>query len=395
VQLFPGDERGFLGVAFDPNFATNGRLYTFTSEPIPSNPTGAGNVQPNARSVIREWVVPAARRVPNPRANPNNNDQALGTFGIAPRSTRVVTSWIKPQFNHNGGTIFFGTRPGDRRLLYITSGDGGCADDQNNQLGLAGEGPCIGHGPGSAQTRPNANGNAQRLDTPLGKILRIDPRLSYRNGGVPGTIFAFGLRNPFRGSSDRTDLGGTGQIYVNDVGQNHIEEIDARVRQGGNYGWHVKEGSFLFNPFFYDLLGFASDGFPFAFSPGRPGGLIDPNAQYDHDEGVATLGGFVYHGTRFGALRGRYVFGDFSRRLNNGNGEVFFLDEADAADPHRRTPKVFFLTNGPINRFMLGFGEDRRGELYALANKPGIPFGEEGLVMRIVPRCADGQDCRD
>ena len=396
VPLIPGDERGFLGVAFDPAFGTTGRLYTYTSERSPNNPTGDPTVQPNHLSVIREWVVPPANRVPNPRITPNNDDDAAGAFGVLPGATRIVTTFVQPQFNHNGGAIFFGTRPADRHLLYVTSGDGGCADDQNNQLGLAGEGPCIGHGPGSEATAPNRAGNGQRLDTPLGKILRLDPTLSYVEGGAPATIFAFGFRNPFRASSDRADLGGTGEIWTADVGQNHIEEVDGRIVEGGNYGWHVKEGRWLFNPFFYDLDGFASDGFVFAFSPGTPPDMIDPNAEYDHDEGVATLGGFVYRGQRFAALRGRYVFGDYSRRFNNGNGEVFYLDENDNADPHRRTPKVFHLTNGPINRFMLGFGEDQPGEVYALGNKPGIPFEEEGFVSRIVRECSDdARDCLD
>jgi glucose/arabinose dehydrogenase len=379
------DERGFLGVAFHPQYATNGLLYTYTSE-LPGNPSG----QPNHTSVIREW------RVPNPTANPlatrTNNDQGPGVSGAT--VTRIVMSFVQPQFNHNGGCLFFGTRPDDRHLLYITSGDGGCADDQNGQLGLQGEGPCIGHGPGSEATSPNRFGNGQSLNTPLGKILRIDP-LAASPTPLSEAIYAYGFRNPFRGSSDRVDLGGTGDIWTADAGQNHIEEVDGRVRQGGNYGWHFKEGRWLFNPFFYELLGFASDGFPFAFSPGSPPDMIDPDAEYDHDEGVAVVGGFVYRGQRIGELRGHYVFGDYSRRPNNGNGEVFYLDENDRADPRDRTPKIFHLTNGPINVFVLGFGEDRRGELYVMANKTGIPFEETGIVMKVVRRCADNTECRD
>jgi len=218
---------------------------------------------------------------------------------LTPAASRVLTTILEPQFNHNGGALFFGTRPEDRNLLYITSGDGGCADDQNGQLGLAGEGPCISHeGPG----------NAQRLDNPLGKILRIDP-LADGAPQIAPEIYAFGFRNPFRASSDRADLGGTGLIWTADVGQNDIEEVDARIVQGGNYGWRVKEGTFLFHKNGVELMGFASDGFVFANSPGRPPGLIDPVAQYDHDEGVATIGGFVYRGQRHPALRGKYMFG--------------------------------------------------------------------------------------
>lgn len=393
VPLIPGDERGFLGLAFHPTYAVTGLLYTYTSEPSPNNPTGAPNVQPNHRSVVREWVVPPPGRALDPRATPNNDDQGAGSCGAVP--ARIVLDFVQPQFNHNGGGLFFGTRADDRNLLYITSGDGGCADDQNLQLGLAGEGPCIGHGAGSELQQPNRFGNGQTLDTPLGKILRIDP-LTHAGVFVPGAdTYAFGFRNPFRASSDRVDLGGTGEIWTADVGQNHIEEVDGRVRQGGNYGWHFKEGQWLFNPFMYDLMGFASDGFVYAFSPGFPPDMIDPNGEYDHDEGVAIIGGFVYRGMRIPELRGRYVFGDYSDGFNSGNGRVMYLDETDVADPHERTPRIFNLINGHTNVFVLGIGEDIRGEIYVLANKPGIPFEEEGIVMRLVRRCADGRDCRD
>jgi len=379
------DERGFLGAAFHPRYASNGLLYTLTSERIPGTDGSAQN-QPAHLGTLREW------RVPDPGANP------LDTT-LRPTSSRVVLRVKKPQFNHDGGAIFFGTRASDRDLLYLTLGDGGCADDQNGQLGLAGEGPCISH------TGP---GNAQKLSNLSGKIIRIDPRASagepyavltsnpfVGTAGARPEIFAFGFRNPFRASSDRADLGGTGAIWAADVGQNHLEEVDARVRAGGNYGWRVKEGTFRFNPAGFALLGVPSDGFVWKNSPGRPAGLIDPVAQYDHDEGVATIGGFVYRGAELPRLQGRYVFGDYSDGFNSGNGRVLVVDEEDPADPHQRTPNVFNLTNGHINLFVLGFGEDARGELYVLANHDGIPFEEEGVVMKVVRRCADGADCRN
>lgn len=372
------DERGFLGAAFHPNFLSNGLLYTYTSEPCAGcNPFG----QPNHRSVIREWrlnAVPAAMST-----GPVSEDPA--TASCAPVMVREVYTFQQPQFNHNGGAIFFGTRAEDRNLLYVTTGDGGCADDQDGQLGLQGEGPCIGHGP---------NGNGQNPNTPLGKILRINP-LATASTFTPADVFATGFRNPFRASSDRTDLGGDGGIWTGDVGQNHIEEVDGPIVRGGNYGWRVKEGSFLFNPAGFELFGFASDGFPFAFSPGQPAGLIDPVAEYDHDEGVAVVGGFIYRGTAIPALRGRYVFGDYSRRPNNGNGRVFYLDRNFNPDPKDATPRVVNLVNGTINVFIHGFGEDAVGELYVLASKKGIPFEETGLIMRIVQQCSGIADCRD
>ena len=377
VPLIPGDERGFLGAAFHPNFQSNGLLYTYTSETCQGcNPAG----QPNHRSVIREWrlnALPAS-------FSRGTVSEAPAAAACAPQMLREVYSFIQPQFNHNGGAIFFGTRQEDRNLLYITSGDGGCADDQNGQLGLMGEGPCIGH---------DGNGNGQNPNTPLGKILRIDPTRSAPVFAA-GDVYALGFRNPFRASSDRTDLGGNGDIWTADVGQNHLEEIDAPVVQGGNYGWRVKEGRYLFNPAGFELFGFASDGFPFAFSPGAPAGLIDPVAEYDHDEGVAVVGGFVYRGAAIPALRGRYVFGDYSHRPNSGNGRVMYFDPNFNPNPKDATPRVVNLVNGTINMFVHGFGEDAAGELYVLTSKSGIPFEETGAILKIVRRCAPDTDCR-
>ena len=131
-------------------------------------------------------------------------------------------------------------------------------------------------------------GNAQSLaeGNVLGKILRIDPHGDdSANGayGVPANnpfvgragadeIYAYGFRNPYRFSFDRD----TGRLFVGEVGQNDIEEVDV-VKAGGNYGWPIKEGTFLF-----DTGGPAAPGFVTANSPGSPAGLIDPVAQYDH-----------------------------------------------------------------------------------------------------------------
>jgi len=372
------DERGFLGAAFHPAFMTNGLLYTYTSEPCAGcNPFG----QPNHRSVIREWRLAA---IPASLAKgPVSEDPA--TAACQPQMLREVYAFEQPQFNHNGGAIFFGTRADDRNLLYISSGDGGCADDQTGQLGLQGEGPCIGHG---------ADGNAQNPNTPLGKMLRIDPGRASPLF-APADVYALGFRNPFRASSDRADLGGDGGVWVGDTGQNHIEEVDGPLVQGGNYGWRVKEGTWLFDPFGFELLGFASDGFPFKLSPGAPAGLIDPVAEYDHDEGVAVVGGFVYRGSAIPALQGRYVFGDYSHRPNSGNGRVMYVDKNFNPDPKDATPRVRNLVNGKINLFVHGFGEDAAGELYVLSSKSGIPFEETGVIMKIVPKCAKDADCRD
>lgn len=368
--ILDADERGFLGAAFHPEFAVNGLLYTMTSEPIPGT-ASTPDQQPNHLATVREWTVP----------DPAMDPLTRGVITPQNATSRVVLTIEEPQFNHNGGAIFFGTTAADRHLLYITSGDGGCADDQNGQQGLAGEGPCISH---------EGAGNAQNLANLLGKILRMDPRAS-----AAPDIYAYGFRNPFRASSDRADLGGTGLLWTADVGQNNIEEVDARIQQGGNYGWRVKEGTFQFNPAGTELMGFASDGFVFANTPGTPAGLIDPIAQYDHDEGVASIGGFVYRGAELPELYGTYVFGDYSDGFNSANGRVLYVDETDKADPTDRTPNVFNLVNGHINLFVLGIGEDMNGELYILANKSGGPDEERGVVMKLVRECGDEAGCRD
>jgi glucose/arabinose dehydrogenase len=362
--ILDADERGFLGLAFHPGFATNGLMYTMTSEPIdPANPPSPAT-QPNHMATVREWTVP------------NPTGFAMRQTPLGSEASEVIFEIEQPQFNHNGGALFFGRTATDSNLLYITLGDGGCADDQKNQLGLAGEGPCISH---------EDPGNAQRDDTLLGKIVRMDPLTD-----TAPTVFAKGFRNPFRASADRK----TGEIWAADAGQNHIEEVD-RVEQGLNYGWREKEGTFLFEPAGFDLLGFASDGFVFENSPGAPAGFTDPVAQYDHDEGVAAIGGFVYRGSRLPKLYGSYVFGDYSDGLNSANGRVMYVDEEDRADPEDRTPNVFNLVNGHINLFVLGFGEDMNGELYVLANKSGGPGEETGVVMKLVRECTGDADCRD
>ena len=203
------DERGFLGLAFHPDYRKNGLLYTYTSEPLgsgtpdfPIPDTGEPPAFNASLSVIREW------RVDNPKRPDSTAD---------PSSSRVVLRVEQPQFNHNGGDIAFG----QDGMLYIALGDGGGADDQ---------------GPGHA---PGGNGQDLSEGNVLGKILRIDPQGSNgANGqyGVPSDnpfvgragadeIFAYGFRNPFRMSFDSR----TGDLYAADVGQNDIEEVDIVV----------------------------------------------------------------------------------------------------------------------------------------------------------------------
>ena len=346
------DERGLLGVAFHPNYQTNGLVYTFQSEPVngiadfSTLPIG---VTPNCQTVIREWHVP------------NPSDPASV---VDPGSTRVLLRIDKPQFNHNAGALVFG--PDD--LLYIAFGDGGGADDQDSFTNF-------GHG---------CAGNGQNLNVILGKIIRIDPLGSNSaNGqygipadnpfvGIPGLdeIWCYGLRNPFRFSFDR----GTGTMYIGDVGQNRIEEVDIGVR-GGNFGWRAKEGSFFFIP--------NGSGASYATSTPQavPFGLIDPIAEYDHSEGVAVLGGFVYRGKRIAPLLGRYVFGEFADGPNNGR--LFMLS------PTNQIQEFPLVGQTALGMSMLGLGEDANGEIYVFANATGLPFGTSGVVLRLTLRPGD------
>ena len=290
------DERGLLGLAFHPDYRKNGLVYTYTSEPV-SGPadfsTMPAGETANSQSVVREWRVPDPKRA---------------TSIVDPASTRVLLTIDQPQFNHNAGALVFGKDD----HLYVAVGDGGAADDQ---------------GPGHA---PGGNGQDLSEGNVLGKILRIDPLgSSSENGqyGVPSSnpfvgepapdeIYAYGFRNPFRMSVDQR----TGELIAADVGQ-VTSKRSTSSSLGATTAGRVKEGSFLF-----DMNG-DDPGFASSFSPGQPAGMIDPIAEYDHDEGVSVTGGFVYRGSAVRQLRGSYVFGDFTQSFAGPGGRLFHLDD--------------------------------------------------------------------
>jgi glucose/arabinose dehydrogenase len=161
-------------------------------------------------------------------------------------------------------------------------------------------------------------------------------------------------------------------MYIGDVGQNNLEEVDIGV-SGGNYGWRVKEASQCFDP------NGTSAGFAFGSSPcpGEPPGLIDPIAEYNHGDGLAVIGGFVYRGSAVPALAGQYVFGDFSRNFGP-TGRLFHLEGGHV--------KEFPIVGmSALNLAVMGFGQDANGEVYLLANSTAVPFGDTGVVLRIAP----------
>ena len=343
------DERGLLGLAFHPNFAANGLIYTYTSQPttgVADFSTMPAGTAADHQSVITEW------------RDPTPGDPAVA---IDPNSARELLRVDQPQFNHNAGALVFDSNS----LLYIAFGDGGGADDVDGQDFIGS--PIVGHG----------TGNGQDTTNPLGAILRIDPlgsNAANGNYGIPPgnpfvgqagfveEIYAYGFRNPFRMSIDAT----TGTLWVADVGQNDLEEINT-VTAGGNYGWNLKEGSFFFDP------NGNADGFVTADDPGVPAGLIDPIAEYDHDEGIAIIGGFVYRGSRHPSLVGQYVFGDFGAFGGSG-GRLFYLDATNGI--------AEFSIQGRmgLGESLNGFGQDGNGEIYVLSNTTGTPSGATGTV---------------
>src|SRR5437762_2664518 len=305
-------ESGFIGFTFHPDFARNGLFYTVHGERAMGNPATPNFIPPgftradvNHHNVITEW------HATNPAAN---------TFEGTRRELLRVGQVVE-NLTHPFGDVEFNpaSKPGDPDygLLYTSGSD----------LGFSNGGG------------PNANNpsQAQRLDTLIGAILRIDPRSPSASRGtkgigdytVPainkfaadrdpktfGEIYAYGFRNAHRLSWDLTD----GTMFASDIGMNNIEEINI-VHEGNNYGWMKREGLFengvtrpggaldrLF-PLPAEILdGRMKDGFTY------------PVAIYDHSEGQAVSGGFAYHG-RIPALRGKFVFGDIVR------GRLFVAD---------------------------------------------------------------------
>jgi glucose/arabinose dehydrogenase len=325
--LSTGNEQGLLGLAFHPDYASNGLFYVYFTDPD--------------SHVVRYQVS----------GDPDLADATSAT---------PVLSWSQPQSNHNAGWIAFG--PDDQ--LYIASGDGGSSNDSGT-----------GHTSGT--------GNAQDLtDNLLGKILRIDvdaddfPADPLRNYAIPAgnpfvgvtgddEIWVYGLRNPWRNSFDRD----TGDLYIGDVGQSNCEEIDVQPAASGageNYGWRLREG----------VIATPTGGVGGAAPPGA----IDPIFDYPHGgatcsgpgagfSGISVTGGYVYRGP-VAELDGRYFFADFGTArlwslVWDGSDESLFdgtnyTGLTDHTGDPRFTPDV-----GSISTIS-SFGEDDAGNLYVL-----------------------------
>lgn len=291
-----GSEQGLLGLAFPPDFKEHGYFYVnYTAQT-------RGNTR-----ISRFRVSP----LDSNRAEPSSEDTLLELY--------------QPYSNHNGGHLAFGADG----YLYIGTGDGGSGGDPQNR--------------------------AQNPDSLMGKFLRIEVDPSYPGYKIPPTnpfacsplpgrdeVWSLGWRNPWRWSFDRA----TGDLWVGDVGQGSYEEVDfepANASGGLNYGWRCYEGNAGYN-----TTGCAS-----------PSSFVAPVATTDHNSGVCSvIGGYVYRGSRYNDMYGRYFFTDYC-------SPVMYTLESDGAGGFINTT----LGNLGGSSFS-GFGEDMWGELYigALSN---------------------------
>ncbi len=359
ITLSPNyDERGLLGMAFHPDFKSNGKFYLFyTAPPRPGSPVpGDAGATWNNLTRVSEFTVSAT--------DPNKAD---------PGSERVLLESDHPYLNHNGGTIDFGPDG----YLYISIGDGGNSDDAGN-----------GHVPDWYAA--NLGGNGQDIYANLmGNILRIDvsgsPYTVPADNPFVGTaakpeVWAYGFRNPFRFSFD---MGGNHALIAGDEGQSLYEEIDV-VTKGGNYGWNVKEGTHCFNTD-ADTLERASC--PLVDSAGKP--FVDPVLEITNSAnpegggvGIAIIGGFVYRGKALPALEGKYIFGMFAADFTP-TGKVYVADmNAGATWTYKELNFPGFDSN--LGQYLKSFGQDQDGEIYLTTSGQLGPQGTTGKVYKIV-----------
>jgi glucose/arabinose dehydrogenase len=290
-----GNEQGLLGLAFHPNYETNGLFFVNYTD------------RDGATAVVRYRVS---------ADDPNRAD---------PASAETILQIAQPFGNHNGGHIAFGPDG----YLYIGMGDGGSAGDPQ--------------------------GSGQNPTALLGKMLRIDVNAEpyaipsdnpfVNAAGFAPEIWALGLRNPWRFSFDRA----TGDLYIADVGQNAIEEVNfqpAGSSGGENYGWNFLEGTRVYS------------------RAAAPAGLTAPFFEYPHPEGCSVTGGYVYRGERLPDLQGIYLFGDYC------SGMVY----ASRRDGAGIWQTVRWLDT---NESISSFGEDEAGELYLV--------GHAGRIFRFEP----------
>jgi glucose/arabinose dehydrogenase len=347
VGLDPGyDERGLLGLSFHPDFATNGRLFVYYGTPPRTGTSGVDHVD----------------RLSEFRLDSGAPDR------VDPATERVILEIDQPQPNHSGGGLGFGPDG----YLYLGTGDGGGEGDASPGHSLQ----------GNAQDPQKLNGKILRLDLdhpPAGRTYGTPPDNPYTGGDGRPEIYALGFRNPWRLSWEPD---GQRRLLASDVGYGRYEEIDV-VGRGGNYGWRIREGAHCL-----DLAQPLSDlaDCPNADVAGAP--LIDPVVEYSHsDVGIAVVGGYVYRGSALPALRGAYVFADFTADWRGvvPTPRASLLVALPSTDVGRAWEwRRLRLEGGLVAKFITGMGEDAAGELYVLARDTLGPTGHGGVIYRLV-----------
>jgi glucose/arabinose dehydrogenase len=334
-----GGEMGLLGLAFDPGYASTLSFWV----------TYSTNINNQPHTVVSRFSTSATD--PNV-ANPASEVRILAV--------------PQPQTYHLGGMMAFGPDG----FLYVTRGDSGISGD-NVTCGVA-------------QNRGDLLGKVLRLD-----VRGIDPDAEAPDCGGPSAIYgvpasnpladgpggncdeiwAYGLRNPWRGSFDKL----TGDFYVADVGESCWEEVNFQPSAsagGQNYGWRKMEGTHCFslaNPFNCDPPGDVCPGTPLCQDPS----LTRPVHEYPHGQGCTIIGGYAYRGCRMTAWQGTYFYGDYCVGFVKG-----FEVVGGVAIGH-----VDVTSQVAPGALVSSFGQDGQGELYI--TKLG------GSVLKIVPPLAD------
>ncbi len=341
----PGHGSGLGSFAFHPEFNKNGLFYTVHTESAHAKPADFAipdSIKSAMQGVVTEWKVdqPSAKEFSGSKREILRADMVTQAHGMQELTFNPLAKMGEADYG----------------MLYLGIGDGGAAlrgypflCDNNGQIWSA--------------------------------VLRIDPLgKNSANGqyGIPsdnpfvedptaqGEVWATGFRNPHRIAWDET---GSGKMFITNIGQHSVEELNLG-KAGANYGWPKREGDFLFdveaNPeFVYPL---PADDAGFTYAP----------VQYDHDEGNAISGGFVYAGKSFPELKGKYIFGDIPR------GTIFYADVA-AIEDGQQAPiyKLQIEFNGELTdigtiaddiRVQLRLGLDNEGELYLFTKSNGVIY---------------------
>ena len=364
VTLRPSfDERGLLGLAFHADYAANGRFFVYYSAPLRAGaPAGF-----DCTSTVSELRV---------SSDPNLAD---------PASEVVLLQVDKPQFNHNAGTVAFGPDG----YLYVSIGDGGRANDVG--LGHVEDWYADNGGGNGQDVEQNLLGNLLRLDVDGASPYAIPPDNPFAAGAgcADGCdeIYAYGFRNPYRFSFD---MGGSRALLVGDAGQGLWEEVSL-VSRGGNYGWNVKEGTHCFDAEDNTTSPASCPAVVGAPHPDAGAPLLDPVIEYansNHPDveglGVVVIGGHVYRGRDLPQLRGRYVFGDFSRGFFPPDGTLLAATPRKSGLWRIQELRVAGSPDGRLHHYVLGFGQDTAGEVYVLTSDSLGPSGATGKVHRLI-----------